>query len=108
MKIGLKISIDVTKIDKSRIFAGKKGKYIDLTGFIDTDNPGQYGDHGTLSQSVTAEERQNGTKLPICGNAKVFWKDAAGTGDNRQEPPQQTGNGNYYAPQDDDDSNIPF
>ena len=105
MKIGLKISIDVTKIDKSRIFAGKKGKYIDLTGFIDTDNPGQYGDHGTLSQSVTAEERQNGTRLPICGNIKVFWTDSGA--DNRKAP-QRPGTGNYQAPPDDDDSNIPF
>ena len=104
MKIGLKISIDVTKIDKSRIFAGKKGKYIDLTGFIDTDNPGQFGDNGTLSQSVTAEERQNGTRLPICGNCKVFWKDA-GAEDTRPATSPQTGNGDYQAPPDDD---LPF
>ena len=106
MKIGLKISIDVTKIDKSRIFAGKKGKYIDLTGFIDTDNPGQYGDHGTLSQSVTAEERQNGTRLPICGNCKVFWTDSGA--DNRQAPPPRTGNGNYQPQPDDMSDDMPF
>ena len=105
MKIGLKISIDVTKIDKSRIFAGKKGKYIDLTGFIDTDNPGQYGDHGTLSQSVTAEERQNGTRLPICGNIKVFWTDSGA--DNRKAP-QRPGTGNYQAPHDDTSDDLPF
>jgi len=30
-KIGINISIDVTKIDKSRLFKGKKGTYMDLT-----------------------------------------------------------------------------
>jgi len=32
-KIGINISIDVTKIDKSRLFKGKKGTYMDLTTF---------------------------------------------------------------------------
>ena len=68
MKIGVNLKINVSKLDKSRFFKGKSGTYVDLTGFIDTDNHGQYGDHGTLSQSVTAEERKNGTSLPICGN----------------------------------------
>lgn len=74
MKLGVSIKIDVTKIDKARIHEGKKGKYIDLTTFIDTDNPGEYGDHGSISHSQTKEEREAKTKLPILGNVKVFWK----------------------------------
>lgn len=35
MKIGLKIKLNITKIDRDRIFAGKQGKYIDLVTFID-------------------------------------------------------------------------
>lgn len=99
MKIGVNFSINVTKLDKSRFIQGKNGKYVNLTGFIDTDNPGQYGDHGTLSQSVTAEERQNGTRLPICGNIKVFWTDS---GADNQQAPQRPGTGNYQAPPDDE------
>ncbi len=72
-KIGVSIKIDVTKIDKNRLFQGKNGaKYLDCTTFIDTDNPGQYGDHGFISQDVTQEERQQGTRGAILGNVKVF------------------------------------
>lgn len=72
MKIGLSIKIDVTKIDKSRIFEGKKGKYLDLTTFIDTENEDQYGNHGFISQATSKQERQSGVKTPILGNVKVF------------------------------------
>jgi hypothetical protein len=74
MKLGISIKIDVTKIDKSRIHVGEKGKYVDLTTFIDTDNPGQYGDHGIIAQSLSKEEREQGKQLPILGNCKVFFK----------------------------------
>ena len=74
MKIGLNISIDVTKIDKSRIKTHKNGgKYVSLTAFIDTDNVSRYGDNGTISQATSQEERQAGVKLPIVGNARVFY-----------------------------------
>ena len=65
-KLGISIKIDVTKIDKSRIFEGSKGKYLDLTTFIDTDNPGQYGDHGFISQSTSKEERDHRIAHDIC------------------------------------------
>ena len=74
MNIGLSVKIDVTKIDKARLFKGEKGTYLDLTTFIDTDNPGQYGDHGFISQSVTKEEREQKVQAPILGNVKVFYQ----------------------------------
>lgn len=74
-KIGISIKIDVTKIDKARLFSGAKGTYLDLTTFIDTDNEGQYGDHGFISQSVSKDERDQGVKTPILGNCKVFVSD---------------------------------
>ena len=76
MKIGISIKLDVMKIDKARLFAGKNGaKYLDLTTFIDTDNPSQYGDHGFISQSVSKEERDNKVQTAILGNTKVFYSD---------------------------------
>jgi hypothetical protein len=72
-KIGINISIDVSKIDKSRLFKGKKGVYMDVTTFIDTDNPDQYDQHGFISQSTNKEERDAGVKTPILGNCKVFF-----------------------------------
>lgn len=59
--------IDVTKIDKAKLFKGAKGTYLDIV-LIDTPN-GQYGDYMVV-QSVTKEERQAGVKGAILGNGK--------------------------------------
>jgi hypothetical protein len=78
MKIGISIKIDVTKIDKSRLFKGEKGTYLDLTTFLDTENESQYGDHGFISQSVSKEEREQGIQTPILGNGKIFYNNQGG------------------------------
>lgn len=75
MKVGISIKIDVTKIEKERLFEGKKGKYLDATAFIDLDELDEYGNSGMVTQDVSKEERDNGVKGPILGNTKVFWKD---------------------------------
>lgn len=75
MKIGMAIKIDVTKIDKAKFFRGKKGTYLDLTLFLDTENESQYGDHGTIAQAASKEDRAAGVKMPIIGSAKIFWRD---------------------------------
>ena len=98
MKIGLSVKIDVTKIDKKRLYEGKKGTYLDLTTFINTDETNEYGDHGFISQSLDKKERDQGLQTPILGNVKVFYTDQ-----DQQEPqaPQ--------APQQDNfDDDIPF
>jgi len=75
MKIGLSIKIDVTKIDKSRLFKGDKGTYLDLTTFIELDEQDKYGNNGFIAQSQTKEERDAGADRPtILGNVKVFFK----------------------------------
>lgn len=77
MKIGVTVSIDVTKLDKARFFQGKKGTYCDLTTFIDVDQKDQYENNGFITQSSTKEERDDGVKMPIVGNVKVFFTDRA-------------------------------
>lgn len=76
MKLGLSIKIDVSKIDKSRLYQGAKGTYLDLTTFI-SDELDQYDNNGFISQSVTAEEREAKTQTPILGNVKIFYTDSA-------------------------------
>ena len=76
MRIGMEIKIDVTKLDKARFYKGKKGTYATLTAFVDTEKVSEYGDNGTVTQAIDKEERQNGVKLPILGNAKIFYTDA--------------------------------
>lgn len=75
MKIGINIKLDVTKIDKDKLFVGAKGKYLDAVAFIDIDNKGQYGDNGMITQQVTKEEKEQGVKGVILGNGTVFWTD---------------------------------
>ena len=76
MKIGVNISINVNKIEKARLFQGKKGKYLDLTTFIDLDNLDQYENNGFIAQSVSKEEKAQGVQSPILGNCKVFYNDS--------------------------------
>jgi len=45
----IKIKIDVSKIDKAHIFEGKKGKWLDLTVWIN-DAPDKYGQLGAVKQ----------------------------------------------------------
>ena len=78
-KIGIAVSIDVTKLDKSRIKEvtkkdGSVAKYLNLTTFVTPNKPDQFGSHGIVNQSQTKEERESGAELPpILGNAKVIY-----------------------------------
>lgn len=77
MKVGLSVRIDVTKIDKERLYKGEKGTYLDLTTFVDTAEQDQYENNGFISQSVDKEEREKGVQTPILGNVKVFYTDGS-------------------------------
>jgi hypothetical protein len=102
-KIGVSFKIDVTKIDKARLYVGQKGKYLDATVFIDLDELDQYGNSGMITQDVSKEERQAGTKGAILGDSKVFWRDEG------QAPQASKPQGNSGPdPVDDFDDDIPF
>ena len=81
-KIGVSLSLDVTKIDKSRLKEvtkkdGSVAKYVNLTTFINPAEEDQYGNHGFISQSMTKEEREAGKERPpILGNCKVIFNEA--------------------------------
>ena len=90
-KIGVSLKIDVSKIDKARLFKGQKGTYLDCTVFIDPSSPSEHGDHGMITQSVSQDERQQGVKGVILGNVKVFWSEGGQqqAQQQRQQAPQQ-------------------
>ena len=94
-KVGVSLKINVSEIDKARLFAGQKGKYLDATVFIDLDQLDQYGNSGMITQDVSKEEKQQGVKGNILGNCKVFWSDSGqapqAQGGFQQAPPQQQG-----------------
>ena len=105
-KIGVTLKIDVTKIDKARLFAGQKGKYLDATVFIDTAELDQYGNSGMITQDVSKDERAQGTKGNILGNCKVFWSESGQAPQQESRPNGQAAN--QSQPQETYEDDVPF
>lgn len=95
MKI-ISLKIDVTKIDKARLFKGEKGTYLDAT-FLYNDEPDQYENNGMIVQAVSEEERKQKVRGTILGNGKVVFDDS------KQAPERKEA-----VVIDDDDSILPF
>ena len=73
MQEALKITIDVTKIDKSAIYEGKKGKYLSLVVWPNRNGePDEYGNIAIVRQDMGAERK--GEPSPILGNVKPLRK----------------------------------
>jgi single-stranded DNA-binding protein len=85
-KVGVKLKIDVSKIDKNLLFKGTKGVYLDATVFINLDEPDQYDNNGMITQDETKENREGGKNGPILGNCKVFWKDGGQHSNHSNKP----------------------
>jgi hypothetical protein len=96
-KVGIELSVDVTKIDKSKLYQGKKGTYLSLTAFVDLDQLDQYGNSGMVTQKTTKEEQEQGIKGAILGNSKVFWKEGGNAPQQQQgyQPQQNQGQQGY-------------
>ena len=62
-------TIDVTKIDKSKMFQGKKGTYLDVVLIPTPGSP--YGNDYMAVQGLTKAEREAGQRGEIIGNAKA-------------------------------------
>ena len=122
MKLGVSLKIDVSKIDKSKLFKGQKGTYLDAQVFIDIE-PDQYGNNGMITQALDKAAREAGDKGAILGNAKIFWNDQGqqtqqGWGQPQQpaQQPQQRApqqqapqaQPQYNEPPMDFDDDIPF
>jgi len=104
-KIGVSLKINVSQIEKARLFAGQKGHYLDATVFIDLDQLDQYGNSGMITQDVSKDEKAQGVKGPILGNCKVFWSE---NGQAPQAQGMQTNNLNQQQNQNTPISNGGF
>ena len=62
----IRLRIDVSEIDKDRLFQGKKGLYLNAAA-IPTNS--KYDDTHMIVQDVSEEERKQGIKGNILGNA---------------------------------------
>jgi hypothetical protein len=72
MKRIIRIKIDVTKIDKSALYKGAKGTYLDATLFLTDETSGDYGDNGMIAQDLGKERREAGEKGAILGNGTII------------------------------------
>lgn len=69
----ISVSIDLNKLDKSRIVEGKNGaKYYNFTINVN-DEKDQYGNDASVTISQTAEERQAKAQRTFVGNGRVVW-----------------------------------
>ena len=101
-KIAVSLRIDVTKIDKARLYKGAKGTYLDAVAFIDLEDEDQYGNAGMITQAVSKEEKAAGERGEILGNSKIIWRDEGQAQQARQAPRSQ------QAAPPDDFGDIPF
>lgn len=75
--------IDVNKIDKSKLFKGAKGTYLDVT-IVLNDEADQFGNTVSIIQSQTKEERDAKSDKNYLGNGKVFWSSEGGNAPSKQ------------------------
>jgi len=75
----IRCKIDVLKIDKARLFVGAKGKYLDITLLPTKDPSGvdKFGNTHMVIQDVSKDEREQGVKGAILGNAKTVTRQPA-------------------------------
>jgi hypothetical protein len=70
----INFSVNLDKLDKSRIIKGKSGNYLNLTLSVN-DEVSQYGDNASIFISQTKEERDAKAQRTYVGNGKVAWTD---------------------------------
>ena len=94
------LKIDVSKIDKSKLYQGEKGTYLSLTCSL-KDVKDDYGNDVSAWIEQTKEERESGQNKIYLGNGKVFWSD---NGNSTPQPVQQS----QPLAQTEEDDLLPF
>jgi hypothetical protein len=93
------ISIDVTKLDKSKLVKGKKGTYANITVSVN-DEDDQFGNNASIWESQTKEERDAKVDRNFLGNGKVIWSSQSST-----DQPKPSGKKTQAS---DDNDDLPF
>ena len=108
-----RLKIDVTKIDKSALYKGEKGTYLDITLLDNRDGTDQYGNDGMVVQDIGKQRREAGEKGPILGNWKhIGAKPSLGITSPEYGRPdahnQAKANAYQPEPAQDEEDDIPF
>lgn len=86
MAILVNVSIDLTKIDKSKIVNGQRGgKYLPLLVALN-DAFDSFGNNVAVSIGQSKQEHETGEKKIYLGNGRITWRN---DGVAVQRPPQQ-------------------
>lgn len=75
----LNVSIDLTKIDKTKIKPHANGAKYYSMDIIIKDEPDQYGQNVAVKNGLTKEERERGDKGVFIGNGKIVFTKAPET-----------------------------
>ena len=98
----LSLSINLSKIDKTKIIEGEKGKYLNLTISID-DNKDQFGNDVSCWHSQEKEEREAKVERLFLGNGRVLW-----SGESKKTQPKKDGFVTTDDIKDEDPTDLPF
>ena len=88
----INFSINLDKIDKSKVVKGKKGTYYNLTVSLNNQTD-PYGNNASIFESQSKEERDAKADRNYLGNGKVAWTDgiiSVAEGQQQQAPVAQT------------------
>jgi hypothetical protein len=68
----LSASLNVAKIDSTKLIDGRTGKFLNVTITIN-DEVDKYGNNASIFESQSKEEREAKTPKNYLGNGKVIW-----------------------------------
>ncbi len=98
----IKCKLNVLKVDKTKLFQGKSGTYLDITLLENRDGKDQFGNDFMVIQDIPKADREAGQRGAILGNAK-FAGESGHPPRASQKPAAQPES--EQPPQDDD---VPF
>ena len=96
-------SIDLAKIEKSKIYEKDGRKYLSLS--ISLNDETRYGNNVSIAISQSKEEREAKTQKTFIGNGKVVWNSGTIVNAVKEE---QTPVNNSATQNDGDDDLLPF
>ena len=68
----ISLSVNVDKIDETRLVKGEKGKYLNLTIALN-DEKDKFGNDVSCWEGQTKEERESKAQKNYLGNGKTIW-----------------------------------
>jgi len=83
----INVSLNLDKLDKSKISKSKSGNYYNITISVN-DNVNQYGNNVSVFDKQTVEEYSAKADKSYVGNGKVFWTDGTIVAAPKEEPQQ--------------------